>query len=60
MVDFPERRKKKSDRKATLFIRDMDRDVKAQFKAWCAERDLTMHDVIEKFMKETVKRDRVR
>ena len=49
-------RKKESSDKSTLFIRDVPNTVKNRFKAWCAQRGLTMHDQIVEMMKQTIKK----
>jgi hypothetical protein len=41
--------------KSVLFIRDLPRTLKNKFKAWCANRGVTMHDKIKELMRDTVK-----
>lgn len=50
-------RRKVPARTAVLFIRDLPRDVKDQFKAWCARRGITMTDQITNMMKELIRED---
>lgn len=42
-------------RTATLYIRDMPRDVKDHFKAWCAARGISMTAMITELMRDIVK-----
>jgi len=44
------KRPQTNSRTGTLFIRKISIDAKAQFKAWCIRRGLTMTEVIEDFM----------
>lgn len=40
---------------ATLFLRDLPREVKDAFKAHCARRGKSMTETIVQFMRQTVK-----
>lgn len=42
-------------RKGSLFVRNMDMDIKDHFKAWCAKRGITMTKAIERFMLSCIK-----
>lgn len=44
-------------REGVLYIRSIPRDVKDQFKAWCARRGTNMTAKIEDLMRETIKQD---
>lgn len=48
-------RNKPAKRTCTIFIRELPRDVKDQFKAWCAVRGVTMTAKIEQLMRSTIK-----
>jgi hypothetical protein len=39
---------------SVIFLRGIDADIKARFKAWCARRDRTMTEMFNEFMKKTV------
>ena len=41
-------------REAVIYIRSIPRDVKDQFKAWCAKRGYTMTEMVEHFMRRSV------
>lgn len=43
---------------AALYIRDLPRDVKDQFKAHCARRGTSMTKRIEELMRGAIKADR--
>lgn len=43
-----------------LYLRGIDQNLKALFKAYCAKRGTTMHDVMRKFMEDCIARDRPR
>lgn len=48
---------KKPTRVDVLFLRDLPKDLKDQFKAWCSRRGRTMKDVVCEFMKKCAKED---
>jgi len=37
----------------TLFLRSVPKEVKRQFKSWCADNDITMTDKLVQMMKAT-------
>jgi len=49
--------KKKSEHETQLYFRGINSDLKAQFKACCAARGMTMTDVIVQFMRNSIKDD---
>jgi len=42
---------------ATVFLRNIPRGVKDQFKAYCARRGITMTDKVVELMREAIKKD---
>lgn len=54
---IPNRRPKKSEYKGFLFIRHIPDELKAEFKEWCAIRDIDMTDVWIALMTECVRAD---
>ena len=43
---------------SSLHLRRLDKEVKMQFYAWCVRRNKTMTQVIETFMRNTIKKDK--
>lgn len=42
---------------ATLYVRNVPREVKDHFKAYCAKRGTTMADMLTKLMREAIRKD---
>jgi hypothetical protein len=47
--------KKAKPKNAVLYVRDIPRDVKDHFHAWCVKRGMTLRDGTIKMMKDVVK-----
>lgn len=50
--------KKPPKRTDSIFIRNISKDIKDLFKAWCARRGVSMTRAIESYMKDRIKEDR--